>query len=138
MAGIDPLFIFTSLFREGLDGENINPESQLSESSIDRLPIVVYTFIGSGQSLNGPGLWPGSLILNVMGSSLDEATAAMRTVYDLVTSWGKPENGIVDGQGAVEIVEDESLFSLSPKSTMIGKDVSQYDGSFGVSLRTFN
>ena len=138
MAGIDPLQIFGTLLDDALNPHGVEVESMLTESSIDRLPLVVYTFIGSGQSTNGPGLWPGSLVVSVMGASLSDATAKMRLVYGVITSWDDPENGVVDGQGAVESVEDESLFSLSPKSTIIGKDVSQYDGSFGVSLRTFN
>lgn len=137
MAGIDTLKFFGDLLEEGLDNA-ASVESMLSETSIDRLPLVIYTFIGSGQSQNGPGLWSGSLIISTIDRTLSGATALQKTIYGIVTSWALPGNGVVDGLGAVESVEDESLFSLSPKSSLIGKDVSQYDGSFGVSLRTIN
>lgn len=134
----DDQAFFMALLTAGLDTNKYTIASELTEDSIDKLPLVLFDFSSTGQSQNGPGIWSGSLLLSSFGNGQAEAGDGADDLYALAHLWNLPDNGIVAGVAAVELVEDDIAFSQNPQSVMLGKNVSQYDGSLAVVIRSFN
>lgn len=82
--------------------------------TLDNLPAVMWSYVASGQTSNGPGLWPITLTLSIVGPGGDvwqQCQAAYRALH----LW--PLTGDVPGIGWVNDVDDVALFDHEPAGT---------------------
>jgi hypothetical protein len=134
------LLIATLLERDKPTNEPHTVLADLDVDTIDDVPVTTYRLMLSGQDdANGPGLWNAQLALNLYveaGSGFDVA----RHWYAAVHRWTLPEGpkqGFVEGVGAVEAVNDTSVFDrIQTNVPMIGKHVDHLVGLFGLRLRS--
>ncbi len=116
---------------------SIKPDVDVDQ--LDDLPAIVWHLTGSGQTANGDGLWDYSLTVNIFGDGMDQAKAAMKTLYDVVHAWNDfPARTVIDIDGEpvwVSSVEDNDLPSRFPSAVIDGRHVVQYSGIFPLALR---
>lgn len=64
----------------------------------------------------------------------DLADEVWETVHNYHDDW-KPESGMIVGIGAINKVEDISIFTKSATTTTPAGDLTQYDGTFSITVR---
>lgn len=129
----DELLIF-SLLKRDLD-PSVMVSAELDVLSIDHLPLVMFSCRGGDQMGNGPGLWSSQLVLNVFAEGQDAAHEVCVALYRVVHEWALPNGSTVANAGYVTSVMDLSKFSKAPSVSMQGKNVTQYTGSFDLTIR---
>lgn len=129
----DELMIFTLLKRD-LD-PSVMVASELDVDSIDHLPLVTFSIRGGDQMGNGPGLWSTPLVLNVFAEGQDDTWEVCKALYRIVHEWTIPGNSTIPNVGYISSLTDLSKFSKDPSVSMQGKNVTQYTGSFDLTIR---
>jgi hypothetical protein len=115
-------------------GMRIVPETDTD--ALGELPLWQFNILGDGQTGNDTGIWDVVLDLNVFGAGIDAAKAEAAAAYRSVWAWhSDPLSAVVVGVGWVSDVSDISLFSRAGTPDLTGHNVSQYSGSFGLTLR---
>ncbi len=115
-------------------GKRIVPETD--SDALGELPLWQYNVLGDGQTGNGLGLWNIVLDINVFANGIDAVKKEARLAYQTVLAWHTdPRSAVVDGVGWVSDVSDISYFSRAGTPDLTGHNVSQYAGSFGLTLR---
>lgn len=108
--------------------------------SPDRVPFgVVNSANGQMVSNGAAGLafeWVVGISLvhidqEVLGDWADEVWETIHNYHD---SW-KPESGMIVGIGAINSVEDISMFTRSATTKTPAGDLTQYDGTFSITVR---
>lgn len=123
-----------TLLTEANPGKRIVPETDTN--ALGQLPLWQFNILGDGQTSNDTGIWDVVLDLNVFGDGIDAAKAEAALAYQTVWAWHtNPAAAIVDGVGWVSDVADISLPSRAGTPDLTGHNVSQYSGSFGLTLR---
>ena len=108
-------------------GETVGAE--LDEGSFGELPFITH-FSTAAQDQNGPGLWAGTLTVNIFADAADGFTVAQR-FYAGIHAWTEPGVGVTPGIGGITQIGDISAFSrIGEAVQMEAKSVVQYTGSF--------
>jgi hypothetical protein len=122
------------------------PEGVLILPAIDGIeypgvfPLMTFA-VSVGQAIDNhapPAGWEATLDLNIIDDDLDDAKALAFAVYDAVWAWADPFSpsvGIVANVGSVNDVGDNSIFTRVSTVEVESKWVTQYAGSFGLTLR---
>lgn len=108
-------------------GETVGAE--LDENSFSELPFISH-FSTAAQDSNGPGLWTGTLTVNIFADAADGFAVAGR-FYAGIHAWNEPGVGVIPGIGGITAIADISAFSRIGDPVQIeAKSVVQYTGSF--------
>lgn len=81
---------------------------------LDNLPVVMWSWVGSGQTGNGPGLFYVTLTLTIVGAG-DDVWQQSQIAYTALHLW--PVTGTVPDVGWVQDVTDNSLPDTAPAGT---------------------
>jgi hypothetical protein len=131
---IDAEALVYTLLTAANPGKRIVPETDTD--ALGELPLWQFNVLGDGQTGNSEGIWDVVLDINVFAAGIDAAKAEAKAAYQTVWSWhADPRSAVVDGVGWVSDVADISMFSRAGTPDLTGHNVSQYAGSFGLTLR---
>lgn len=130
---LDADLLFQKLFRDATAPE-VTVIGDLDTGSYAEIPILTH-YSSIAQHPSGNGLW----IVTLTGTVIAETSNAFdiaRDMYKTVWAWHSPLEGIVQGVGAVESVEDISAPSrVGGEAQMEAKSVVQYTGSWSITAR---
>jgi len=113
----------------GIAAADENVGAELDEGSYAEIPFISH-FSTAAQDSNGPGLWKGTLTVNLF---VDAATgfAVAKRFYAGIHAWNEPGVGVIPGIGGITEIGDISAFSrIGEAVQMEAKSVVQYTGSF--------
>lgn len=130
----DERLIFTLLVRDAPEGYTIAAE--LDIDTIDGLPFASFAVTGGEQGGNGPGLWTVYLTVNAFNEGQDATWDMCRVLYRIVHGWGELGTGALPGVGYVSSVRDVSKFTRTAAAVLEGKQITQYTGSFALTIRS--
>lgn len=132
---IDSDVLFQTLLTElNLPGATVR--ATVEEDTFDRVPWIAH-YSTIQQTANGDGAWSCVLNVNAYIESTAENHALIKALYAGIHSWGDdPFAGVVDGVGAIEVVEDiEALARSGPGLSLLNKVITPYQGSFNLLIR---
>jgi hypothetical protein len=132
--------IYDLLTRDLDDGVTVMPA--IDVDVMDTLPLVTF-HVTVGQAIDNsspPQGWVVTLNLDVFDDDLDDAKNLSFALYDVVWAWGNgfanPPALIEDVGGvAHDSVDDNSIFTRVLTVEVESKRVTQYAGSFELTLR---
>jgi hypothetical protein len=121
------------------DQSDATVRSDIDVTVMDEFPFVSFSIV-VGQSIDNhapPSGWFASLTINIFDLSLDAAKARARRVYDQVWQWADPFEGLgtIPDIGRVSDVADQSIFTRVATADVEHKWVTQYAGSFELTVR---
>lgn len=126
------LFDNDGLFNTLLNGIAIAGETvgaELDEGSYAAVPFISH-FSTAAQDSNGPGLWTGTLTVNLFVDA-SNGFAVARRFYAGIHAWNEPGVGVIPGIGGITQIGDINAFSrIGEAVQMEAKSVVQYTGSF--------
>ncbi|WP_382307283.1 hypothetical protein [Herbiconiux sp. UC225_62] len=119
------------------DGVTVMPD--IDADAWDEFPLVTFR-ISVGQAVDNhapPSAWIATLDINILDDDLDDAKALARGLYGAIWEWADPFAGknIVEDVGSVNDIEDQSIFTRVATVEVESKWVTQYAGSFSLTLR---
>jgi hypothetical protein len=121
------------------DQADATVRSDIDVTVMDEFPFVSFSIV-VGEAIDNhapPSGWTASLTINIFDDDLDDAKARARAVYDAVWAWADEFAGlgIIPGVGYVQDVADQSIFTRVMTAEVENKWVTQYAGSFELTVR---
>lgn len=109
--------------------------ADLDVDSFDAVPFITHNSL-IAQDRNGAGLWTVQLNVNLFVGP-ENPFPTVNALYEGIWSWDQPQNGVVAGIGHVVEVTDGNAFSRLGAAQMLNKVVTQYVGSFRLTVRSY-
>lgn len=121
------------------DQADATVRSDIDVEVMDEFPFVSFSIV-VGEAIDNhapPSGWTASLTINIFDDDLDRAKARAHAVYDAVWAWRDPFAGlgIIPDVGHVSDVADQSIFTRVVTAEVEKKWVTQYAGSFELTVR---
>lgn len=134
---VDAEELFVKLTAEAMP--NCEVRSEADVDAVDVLPLIIVN-PGQGTSVEGQrGIaWVWSPHWSILAETHEQAGDLADELLEKIDAWANawsPTAGTIEGVGAIVNIEDISLFSRSATSLTPAGGLTQYDGTFSITVK---
>lgn len=134
---VDAEELFVKLTKQAMPDCEVRSEADVD--TVDVLPLIIVN-PGQGQSVEGQrGMgWVWSPHFSVLAQTHEEASDIADQLLEQIDGWANtwsPTAGTIEGVGAITHIDDISLFSRTATTLTPAGGLTQYDGSFSITIR---
>lgn len=134
---VDAEHLFVALTSQAMPDCEVRAEPDVD--TVDVLPLIIVS-PGDGSSVEGQrGIaWVWQAHFSVLGNSHEQASDIADDLLEKIDGWANswdPTVGTIPGVGAITNIDDISLFSRTATSLTPAGGLTQFDGTFAITVR---